>query len=58
MVVISKRNIILPGPDGRKFHMPKDYIGTVPEWAEKSAYLRALIADGKVLVTEPKGLKK
>lgn len=50
MFVVSKRNIILPGPNGEKFHMPRDYMGPVPVWAESSAYLRALAADGKVAV--------
>ena len=57
MVVFSKRSIILPGPDGQKFRMEKGYIGPVPAWAEKSAYLKALIADGKVVITE-KGAKQ
>ena len=51
MFVVSKRNIILPGPDGEKFHMPKDYMGLVPAWAEDSAYLKALAADGKVIIS-------
>lgn len=52
MFVVSKRNIILPGPNGEKFHMKRDYMGPVPEWAEKSAYLRALAEDGKVILSE------
>ena len=52
MFVVSKRNIILPGPNGEKFRMPKDYMGPVPAWAEDSAYLKALEADGKVILSE------
>lgn len=52
MFVVSKRNIILPGPDGEKFHMPRDYMGPVPAWAEESAYLKALAADGKVIISD------
>jgi len=52
MTVYSKRKIILPGPGGEKFRMKKGYIGPAPEWAEKSAYLKALAADGKVVITE------
>ena len=52
MFVVSKRNIILPGPDGEKFRMPKDYMGPVPAWAEDSAYLKALEADGKVIISD------
>ena len=51
MFVVSKRNIILPGPGGEKFHMPRDYMGPVPAWAEDSAYLKALAADGKVILS-------
>jgi len=51
MFVVSKRNIVLPGPDGQKFRMDKEYMGPVPEWAEKSVYLKALIEDGKVIVS-------
>lgn len=52
MTVYSKRNIIFPGPGGQKFLLKKDYIGPVPEWVEKSAYLKALAADKKVVITE------
>ena len=52
MFAVSKRNIILPGPNGEKFHMPRDYMGPVPEWAEGSAYLKALAADGKVVLSD------
>lgn len=51
MFVASKRNIILPGPNGEKFHMPRDYMGPVPDWAEGSAYLKALAEDGKVIIS-------
>ena len=52
MFVVSKRNIILPGPNGEKFRMPKDYMGPVPAWAEDSAYLKALADDGKIIISE------
>ena len=51
MLVVSKRNIILPGPNGERFHMARDYMGPVPAWAEDSAYLKALAADGKVILS-------
>lgn len=54
MIVVSKKNIILPGPNGEKFRMPKDYMGPVPAWAEKSAYLLALAEDRKVILSEEK----
>lgn len=52
MFVVSKRNIILPGPNGEKFRMPRDYMGPVPAWAEESAYLKALAEDGKVIISD------
>ena len=52
MFVVSKRNIVLPGPNGEKFRMAKDYMGPVPAWAEDSAYLKALAADRKVIISE------
>lgn len=52
MFVVSRRNIILSGPNGERFRMPKDYMGPIPTWAEDSAYLKALVADGKVIVSE------
>ena len=54
MIVVSKRNIILPGPNGERFHMARDYMGPVPGWAEKSAYFQALVSDGKVIVSAGK----
>ena len=51
MIVVAKRNIIIPGPGGQKFRMEKDYMGPVPQWAEDSAYLKALAADGKVILS-------
>jgi len=50
MNVLSKRNIILPGPNGEKFRMTKGYEGPVPAWAEKSEYLKALAKDKKVSI--------
>lgn len=51
MFVVSRRNIILPGPNGERFKMRKDYMGPVPDWAKDSAYLKALEADGKVILS-------
>lgn len=51
MFVVSRRNIILPGPNGERFKMQKDYMGPVPAWAKDSAYLKALEADGKVILS-------
>lgn len=52
MFAVSKRNIILPGPNGEKFQMAKDYMGALPAWAKDSAYLKALAEDGKVIISD------
>jgi len=51
MFVVSKKNIILPGPNGESFRLTRDYMGPIPAWAEDSAYLKALAADGKVIIS-------
>ena len=51
MFAVSNRNIILPGPDGERLRMPRGWMGLLPAWAEKSAYLAALAADGKVILS-------
>ena len=51
MFVVSKKNILLPGPGGEIFRMEKEYMGPLPPWAEGSAYLKALVADGKVILS-------
>lgn len=51
MIVVSRKNIVLPGPGGQKFFMPRDYMGPVPDWAQGSPYLKALEADGKIIVS-------
>ena len=52
MNIFSKRNIILPGPDGEKFRLNKDQGTTLPAWAEKSEYLKALEKEGKVILSD------
>ena len=45
-VIISKRNIIIPSPDGRQaYPIPKDYIGSVPDWVTKTKYFEELVKD-------------
>ena len=51
-VIISKRNIIIPSPDGRQaYPIPKDYIGAVPDWVTKTKYFKELVKDGKIAVS-------
>ena len=53
MFVMSNRNIIIPSADGMNaYNLPKGYIGRVPEWVTKTEYFKALVADGKVTVTQ------
>ena len=55
MFVLCKRNIILPSKDGSKhYHVKKDYIGEIPDWATQTDYFLDLIADGKITVPESK----
>ena len=54
MNVLAKRNIILPGPNGKKFRMGRGYEGPVPAWAEKSKYLKALAKDKKISILDAK----
>lgn len=50
--IISKRNIIIPSPDGRQaYPIPKDYIGAVPDWVTKTKYFKELVKDGKIAVS-------
>ena len=51
-VIISKRNIIIPSPDGRQaYPIPKDYIGSVHDWVTKTKYFEELVKDGKIAVS-------
>lgn len=52
MNVFSKRNIIIPGPNGEKFRLNKDQGATLPAWAENLPYLKALEKDGKVILSD------
>ena len=53
MFIMSKRNIIIPSPDGKmskKLH--KGYVGTVEDWVTKTDYFKDLVADKKIIITE------
>ena len=53
MFVMSKRNIIIPSPDGKmskKLH--KGYVGPVEDWVAKTDYFKDLVADKKIIITE------
>ena len=58
MFVVSKRNIIIPSPDGSQaFRLPKDFMGDVPAWASDSPYFKGLVSDGKIIVSNSKSDK-
>ena len=50
MFAVSKRNVLLPGPNGERFFLKKDCVGPVPGWAEHSSYFQALVEDGKAML--------
>lgn len=53
MFVMSTRNIIIPSPDGKEsVRLRRGEIGQVPAWAAKTAYFKALAADGKIVVSD------
>lgn len=52
MFVLSKRNIIIPGPDGSApVRLARGQMCTVPDRVAKSGYFQALVKDGKIVVT-------
>ena len=52
MFILSKRNIILPSPDGKQsVRVARDFVGEIPDWAAQISYFRALVADGKIVPT-------
>ena len=56
--VVSNRNIVIPSPDGReRVKLPRGFMGAVPDWAPKTDYFKALVADGKLIVSESKSDK-
>lgn len=52
MFIFSKRNIILPSPDGsQSVRVKQDFVGEIPDWAAETQYFRDLVADGKIVPT-------
>ena len=53
MFVLSKRNIILPSPDGSvSVRLRRGDLVDPPDWAAKTDYCKALIADGELGVRD------
>ena len=52
MFVLSKRNIIIPAPDGSTaVRLAREQLAEVPDWAAKTDYFQALVKDGKIVPT-------
>ena len=55
MLVYSRIKAIIPGEAGKnereKVRLHKGLVTDVPKWAAATAYFKALVADGKLVVT-------
>ena len=52
MFVLSKRNVIIPAPDGSTaVALRRDVMTDIPEWAAQTDYFQALARDGKIVPT-------
>ena len=50
MFVLSKRNIVIPAPDGSTaVALRRDVMTESPDWASKTAYFQELVVDGKIV---------
>ena len=50
MLVLSKRNIVIPAPDGStSVRLRAGLMETVPDWVANTEYFKALVADGKLV---------
>lgn len=53
MFIMSKRNIIIPSPDGKTSKkLYKGYVGPVENWVAQTDYFKSLVKDKKIIVTE------
>lgn len=53
MIILSKRNVIIPSDDGSiSKSISKGYIGNIEDWVTKTKYFKALVADGKIVITK------
>ena len=53
--VMSNRNVIIPSPDGSdSIRLFRGQVGEAPDWAVRTAYFRALVEDGKLIVSNGK----
>jgi len=51
--IVSNRNIVIPGPAGAEpCRLTRGYMGPVPDWVPKTAYFKALVSDGKIVLSQ------
>lgn len=52
MFVLSKRNIVIPAPDGSvSVRLIRGGVANVPDWAAETEYFKSLVSDGKIVPT-------
>lgn len=50
MLVLSKRNIVIPAPDGStSVRLARDVMTNVPDWTTETGYFQALVREGKIV---------
>lgn len=53
--VLPNRNVVIPGLDGKaSCRLTRGSMTTVPDWVPETPYFKALVADGKVVLTQSK----
>lgn len=53
MFIYSKRNVVIPAPDGsRSLFIKAGTLGEIPDWVGESPYFQALVKDGKITLPE------
>lgn len=53
MVILCKRNVMIPASDKSTYkYIPKNYIGEIDKWVTETPYFGALVADGKIVITQ------
>lgn len=54
MFVVSKRNIVIPGPNGQSIRLKREWMGEIPDWAGETEYFQDLVKDHKVFISATK----
>lgn len=57
MVIYCKRSFVLRH-ETEQLTLPEGFTGTIPKWAEKHWLLKAAIADGSIIATQPASAKR